>query len=145
MSRYLRVDPEVALPCHARVDGELGRFIHDDAGRPETRTEGLHLRGNTTTNMLHVVLAVVVCFCVDVSELCVRCACQSGAYFLGEDVVGGGEDVRHEGAVLDVLVVADDVHGVVAGLGGPVAHVAGAVSPVVAFDLGLGRALDGEA
>ena len=92
----------------------------------------------------------VCLFCVadqrSVLHACDQChtARRGGAYFLREDVVGGGEDVGHEGAVLDVLVVADDVHGVVAGLRGPVAHVAGAVAAVVAFDLGLGRPLDGE-
>ena len=68
-----------------------------------------------------------------------------GSDLLWEDIVGGGEDVGHEGAVLDVLVVADHVDGVVAGLRGPVAHVARAVALVVALDLGLRRALDGEA
>lgn len=42
-----------------------------------------------------------------------------------------------EGAVLDVLVVTDDVDGVVAGLAGPVVHVAGAVALVVTLDFGL--------
>lgn len=54
-----------------------------------------------------------------------------------ESVVSCWKDVSNEGAVFDVLVVTDDVDGVVAGLSGPVVHVAGAVAFVVAFDLGL--------
>lgn len=42
-----------------------------------------------------------------------------------------------EGAVFDVLVITNDVDGVVAGLGGPVVHVAGAVAFVVTFDFSL--------
>lgn len=49
-----------------------------------------------------------------------------------------------EGAVFDVLVITDDVDSVVAGLGGPVVHIAGAVAFVVAFDFSLRRAFDGE-
>ena len=55
-----------------------------------------------------------------------------------------GDDVGHEGAVLDVLVVAGHVHGVLPGLRGPVQHVTGAVVLVVALDPGLRRTLDGE-
>jgi len=53
--------------------------------------------------------------------------------------------VSHEGAVLDVLVIADHVHRVVAGLRGPVADVTRAVALIVTLDLGLRGALDGEA
>lgn len=49
-----------------------------------------------------------------------------------------------EGAVFNVLVVTNDVDSVVAGLGGPVVHVAGAVAFIVTFDFRLGRAFDGE-
>lgn len=66
-------------------------------------------------------------------------------YLFGEAIGGGGKDVRNEGAVFDVLIVTDDMHGVLAWLRGPVPHVARPVPLVVALDLGLRRALDGEA
>lgn len=59
-------------------------------------------------------------------------------------VVVVGDDQGHEGAVLNVQVVTGDVDGVLPGLRGPVAHVARAVVPVLALDLGLGRSLDGK-
>lgn len=65
-------------------------------------------------------------------------------HLLGEGVSGRGADVGHEGAAADVLVVAEDVDGVGARLLRPVPHVAGAVSPVVALDLGLRGALHRE-
>lgn len=48
-----------------------------------------------------------------------------------------GQDVGHEGAVLNVVVVTGDVNGVLARLGRPVADVARAVVLVLALDLGL--------
>lgn len=59
-------------------------------------------------------------------------------------VVAVGDDQGHEGAVLNVQAVTGDVDGVLPGLRGPVAHVARAVVPVLALDLGLGRSLDGK-
>lgn len=50
-----------------------------------------------------------------------------------------GDDLHHERRVLDVFTLAEDVHGVLAGLSGPVADVAGAVALIVALDLGLRR------
>ena len=67
------------------------------------------------------------------------------AYLLREDVIGCGEDVGHEGAVLNIFVVTDDMNGVVASLRGPIAHIAGAVALVVTLDLSLGWAFDGKA
>ena len=67
------------------------------------------------------------------------------ALHLAGVVVCLGEDLRHVGAARDVLVVAEDVHGVLPGHGGHVVHVRRAVAVVVAVDLGLGRTLDGEA
>lgn len=54
-------------------------------------------------------------------------------------------DVSHEGAEADVLAVAQHVHSILAGLLGPVAHITGAIALVITFDLGLRRALHGEA
>jgi len=56
-----------------------------------------------------------------------------------------GRDASHEGAVLDVLLVAGHVHRVLARLRRPVADVARAVVLVLAVDFGLRGALDGEA
>lgn len=58
--------------------------------------------------------------------------------------VAVGDDVGHEGAVLDVLVVAGHVDGVFPGLGRPVADIARPVVLVLALDFSLGRPLDGK-
>lgn len=65
-------------------------------------------------------------------------------YLFWESVIGSWKDVSNEGAVFNVLVVANDVHGVVAGLGGPVVHVARAVAFVVAFNFSLRWAFNGK-
>lgn len=67
------------------------------------------------------------------------------SYLFWENIVNSRKNVSHEGAVLDVFVVTDDVDGVIARLGGPVAHVTGAVALVIALDFSLRRAFDGEA
>lgn len=69
----------------------------------------------------------------------------SGNDLLGEDVIGSRKDVGHEGAVLDVLVITDDVDSVVTGLSGPVAHITGAITLIITLNFGLGWAFDGEA
>ena len=46
-------------------------------------------------------------------------------------------DVGNEGRVSNVLIVADDVHGVLPWFCGPVPHVAGAIALVITLDLGL--------
>lgn len=48
-----------------------------------------------------------------------------------------GDDLHHEWRVLDVFALAENVHGVLAGLGGPVADVARAVALIVTLNLGL--------
>jgi len=42
---------------------------------------------------------------------------------LWEDIVGSREDVSHEGTVLDVLVITDDVDSVVAWFSRPVSDI----------------------
>lgn len=44
-------------------------------------------------------------------------------YLLREDVIGCREDVGHEGAVLDVLVITNDMDSIVARLSGPIAYI----------------------
>jgi len=61
----------------------------------------------------------------------------SGNNLLSEDIIGGRKDVGHEGAVLDVLVITDDVDGIVTGLSGPVAHVTGAIALIVTLNFSL--------
>lgn len=63
---------------------------------------------------------------------------------LGKDVVGGWENVSDERTVLDVLVITDDMDSVVAGLSGPVTHIAGTVPLVITVNLSLGGTLNGE-
>ena len=46
-----------------------------------------------------------------------------GSNLLREHVIGCEEDVGHKGAVLDVLVVTDDVNSVVTRLRGPVTYI----------------------
>lgn len=62
---------------------------------------------------------------------------ESGNYLLREDVIGCREDVGHEGTVLDVLIVTNDMDGVVTGLSGPVAYVAGAIALIITLDFSL--------
>lgn len=67
-------------------------------------------------------------------------------HLVGVEVFGWWvDDLGHEGRVLDVFAVAQHVHRVLAGLGGPVAHVTGPVALVVTLDLGLRRTFHGEA
>lgn len=54
------------------------------------------------------------------------------------------DDAGHEGAVLDVFIIAGDMDGVLSGFCGPVGDVARAIVLVLTLDLGLGRPLDGE-
>lgn len=64
--------------------------------------------------------------------------CRARGYLVGVEVfVWCVDDLSHEGRVLDVFVVAEHVHGILAGLRGPVAHVTGSIALVVTFDLGL--------
>lgn len=65
------------------------------------------------------------------------CSCVR-AYFVGVEVFPWWVDnLSHERGMLDVLVVAEHVDGVLARLRGPVAHIAGSIAFVVTFDLGL--------
>lgn len=61
----------------------------------------------------------------------------SGNYLLREDVIGSRKDVGHEGAVLDVLVITNDVDSIVAGLSGPIAHITGAIRLIITLNLRL--------
>ena len=53
------------------------------------------------------------------------------------EILGRLADVGHEGAETDVFTVAQHVHGILASLLGPVAHITGAIALVITFDLGL--------
>lgn len=55
-----------------------------------------------------------------------------------------GDDAGHERAVFDVLFVAGDMNGVLAGLRWPVTDIARPVVLVLALDLRLRRPLDGK-
>lgn len=63
---------------------------------------------------------------------------------IGVAVAVVGDNQGHEGAVFNVLFIAGHVDGVLPGLSGPVADVAGAIVLVVALDGRLGRSLNGE-
>lgn len=75
---------------------------------------------------------MVTCFTVRVVYNSV-----SGNYLLREDVIGCRKDVGHEGAVLDVLVITNDMDSIVTGLSGPVAHITGAITLIVTFNFCL--------
>lgn len=62
---------------------------------------------------------------------------KSGIYLFGEDVIGCRKDMGNEGAVFDVLVITNDMDGIVTGLSGPVAHVTGAITLIIAFNFSL--------
>lgn len=55
-----------------------------------------------------------------------------------------GNDLSHEGGVLDVFLVAEHVHGVLSRLCGPVANITRAIALIVALNLGLGWTLHRE-
>lgn len=61
----------------------------------------------------------------------------TGNYLLGEGVIGCRKDVGDERAVLDVLVVTDHMDSIVAGLSGPVAHITGTITLIIAFYFSL--------
>lgn len=65
------------------------------------------------------------------------CSTVSGNNLLREDVIGGRKDVGHEGAVLDVLVITDDMDSIVTGLSGPVAHITGAITLIITLNFSL--------
>lgn len=56
---------------------------------------------------------------------------------LREDVIGCRKDVGHEGAVLDVLVVTNDMDSIVTWLSGPIAHITGAVTLIITLNFSL--------
>lgn len=70
---------------------------------------------------------------------------ESGIYLFREDVIDRRKDVGNEGAVFDVLIVTNDMDGIVTGLSGPVAHITGAIALIIAFNFSLGWAFNGEA
>lgn len=61
----------------------------------------------------------------------------SGNYLLREDVIGCRKDVGHEGAVLDVLVITNDVDSIVTGLSWPIAHITGAIALIITLNFSL--------
>ncbi len=75
---------------------------------------------------------MVICFTVHVVYNSV-----SGNYLLREDIIGCRKYVGHEGAVLDVLVVTNDMDSIVTGLGGPVAHITGAITLIITLNFSL--------
>jgi hypothetical protein len=90
-------------------------------------------------------ISVFLCFIKTTTPVRVELAgVVGGANLLREAVIGCRQDMGHEGAVLDVFVITDDMDGVVTWLSGPIADIAGAVTLIVTFYLSLGRTLDGE-
>lgn len=61
----------------------------------------------------------------------------SGNYLLREDVIGCRKDVGHEGAVLDVFIVTNDMDSIVTSFSGPIAHIAGAVALIITLNFSL--------
>lgn len=59
---------------------------------------------------------------------------EPGPHLVREAVRWGWLDVGNEGRVSDVLIVADDMHGVLPGLSGPVPYIAGAIPLVITLD-----------
>lgn len=58
-------------------------------------------------------------------------------YLLREGVISCRQDVSHEGAVLNVLIVTNDVNCIVTWLSGPIAHITGAITLVITLDFSL--------
>lgn len=73
------------------------------------------------------------------------CNALSRHYLLREDIIGSWEDVGHEGAVLDILIITNDMDSIVTGLGGPVAYITGAIPLIIALNFSLRWAFDREA
>lgn len=55
------------------------------------------------------------------------------------------EDVGHEWAVLDVLIVTNHMHSIVTWLSGPIADIPGAITLVITLNLSLRRSFDRKA
>lgn len=45
--------------------------------------------------------------------------------------------MSHEGAVLDVLVITNDMDGIVTGLGGPVANITRSIALIITLNFSL--------
>lgn len=56
---------------------------------------------------------------------------------LREDVIGSRKDVGNKGAVLDVLIITNNMDRVVTGLSGPIAHITGAITLIITLNLSL--------
>lgn len=69
----------------------------------------------------------------------------SGNYLLREDIIGCRKDVGNKGAVFDVLVITNDMDSIVTGLSGPIAHITGAITLIIAFNFSLRWAFNREA
>lgn len=61
----------------------------------------------------------------------------SGNYLLREAVIDCRKDVGHEGTVLDVLVITNDMDSIVTGLSGPIAHITGAITLIITLNFSL--------
>lgn len=61
-----------------------------------------------------------------------------------EDVIGCRKDVGNERAVLDVLIITNDMNSVVTWLSRPITHITRAITFVITLNFSLRGALNGE-
>lgn len=107
---HLSVEPQLSSASSTRVNAELGGFADDAAQWLQAWTRTFDLRRKKAAFR-------------GTRARTLQSRDPHQPHILWERVIGCWEDMCHEGAVLDVLIVTYDVHGVVACFGGPVANV----------------------
>lgn len=127
---HLSIELQISLASCTGINGELRGLVHDATRGLQAGSKGLHLsrgkRGGLGWRLEEGLLAP--------SQAGVR---ELGPHLVREAIGWGWLDVGNEGRVSDVFIIADDMHGILPRLRGPVPHVAGAISLVVTLDLGL--------
>lgn len=127
---HLGIQVQVSLASGAGINGELCRLVHDAASGFQARPKGLHLCRGRSGGLGQG---------LEEGPLAPSWPHMQGPqlHLVWEAVGHSRLDVGNEGRVLDVLIITDDMHGVLPGLCGPVPHIAGAIPLVITLDLGL--------
>lgn len=123
---HLDLDLERSLPAVLGIHCELCRLVHGHTSLLQSRPTCLHLMGG------HPVLRAQ-----SAGPLRPSHPAAHALYPVWMEILGCVADVSHEGAETDVLTIAQHVHCVLASLLWPVAHIAGTITLVITFDLGL--------
>lgn len=128
---HLGIELQISLASSAGINGELGRPVHDAASGLQARSKGFHLCsgqdrgwvGDRRRNRA--------------PEPSPDGVWELGPHLVWEAVWRSWLNVGDERRVPDVLIITDDMHGILPGLRGPVPHVTRAVAFVITLNLGL--------